>query len=181
MHSFYFLFHQERCNEVPRRVCIGVDTVFKAHLHLRWQWGTSLVGDTGSIPSQGTKIPPATGRLSLHTATREAQKDNPAQPKLKKKKIKDGSGTIFTWPSLPRSDFLLLIPATLRSSYPEHLKNIVPIIEMGLFFCRVRHKLATENSNNHQNVIFRIWFRCPFESYSIFPAVCPISHRSTRL
>ena len=31
----------------------------------------SSAGDVGSIPSQGTKIPHATGQLSLHATTRE--------------------------------------------------------------------------------------------------------------
>ena len=96
---------------MPRRVCVGVDTVFKAHLHLRWQWGTSLVGDTGSILSQGTKIPPATGRLSLHTATREAQKDNPARPKFKKKKLKMAVGPFLLDPHyLGQTSYCLFQP-----------------------------------------------------------------------
>ena len=33
----------------------------------------SNAGDTGLVPGQGTKIPPAAGQLSLSTTTEEAQ------------------------------------------------------------------------------------------------------------
>ena len=40
----------------------------------------SNTGDAGTIPGQGTKIPPATGQLSLHTATTEALHSGACMP-----------------------------------------------------------------------------------------------------
>ena len=46
----------------------------------------SNAGDTGSIPGQGTKIPHATGQLSLHTTTTELACPRACTPQLEKRK-----------------------------------------------------------------------------------------------
>ena len=52
----------------------------------------SNVGDVGSIPGRGTKIPHAAGQLSPSATTREpaCHDEDPAQPKKKNLKKEEG-------------------------------------------------------------------------------------------
>jgi len=54
------------------------------------------MGDTDSIPCQGTKIPHAVGQLSPCATTREAcvyHSEDPAQPKSEKRQLENPSAT----------------------------------------------------------------------------------------